>query len=72
LTQSEAPGEVFEMMARADALNDRLRADGMQLAFALSSDGCSLQIELRDLAGNVLRLVSLAEAARIEQRGSVD
>jgi hypothetical protein len=65
LTRSGAPAEVLEMMARVDAFNRRLRDSGTELAFSLSADGCSLRIELRDLAGNLLRLLTPAEAARI-------
>jgi hypothetical protein len=65
LTRSGPPPEVLEQMARADAINNRLRASGRELSFALSADGCSLQIELRDTAGRLLRLLSPAEAIEI-------
>jgi hypothetical protein len=69
LTGSGPPAEVLEQMAHADAINSRLRASGRQLCFALSVDGCSLQIELRDIAGDVLRMLSADEAVEIAQRG---
>jgi hypothetical protein len=72
LTRSGAPAEVLEMMARVDALNRRLRDSGTELAFSLSADGCSLQIELRDRAGNLLRLLTTDEAARICAEQSVE
>jgi hypothetical protein len=53
------------MMAHVDAVNRRLRDSGTELAFSLSADGCSLQIELRDLHGNLLRLLTPAEAAQV-------
>ncbi len=65
LTESGPPAEVLEQMARADAINARLRASGRQLVFALSGDGRSLQIELRDTAGNLLRTLTAAEALDI-------
>jgi hypothetical protein len=65
LTRSGPPAEVLEQMARADAINTRLRESGRELSFALSADGCSLQIELRDTSGNLLRLLSAAEAVEI-------
>lgn len=69
LTESGPPAEVLEQMAQADAINERLRASGRQLSFALSSDGCSLQIELRDTDGNLLRALSAAEAFEIAAGG---
>jgi hypothetical protein len=65
LTSSGPPSVVLEQMARADAINARLRASGRQLVFALSGDGCSLRIELRDTAGNLLRVLSAEEAVDI-------
>jgi hypothetical protein len=65
LLESGPPPEVLEQMAHADTINARLRASGRQIRFALSADGCSLQIELRDTAGNLLRTLSVAEAAAI-------
>ena len=63
LLRAGPPPEVLEQMARADEINTRLRAEGRQLCFALSGDGCSLQIELRDTDGNLLRILSVSEAA---------
>jgi hypothetical protein len=65
LAGSGPPVQVLEQMAHADAINNRLRPSGRQLCFALSADGCSLQIELRDTAGNVLRMLSADEALAI-------
>jgi hypothetical protein len=62
LTRSGPPPEVLEQMARADAINTRLRAAGRELTFSLSADGCSLQIELRDTSGQLLRVLTAAEA----------
>ena len=62
LRQAGPPAEVLEQMARADEINSRLRAEGRQISFALSGDGCSLQIELRDTDGNLLRILSASEA----------
>jgi hypothetical protein len=69
LTGSGPPAEVLDQMARADAINARLRASGRQITFALSDDGCSLQIELRDGAGNLLRILSATEAHEIAAGG---
>ncbi|MCW3034173.1 MAG: hypothetical protein QOK19_1335 [Solirubrobacteraceae bacterium] len=71
LTESGPPATVLEEMARADETNARLREIGCQLVFALSADGCSLQIELRDMDGNLLRLLSATEVERIARRGEV-
>jgi hypothetical protein len=65
LTRSGPPPEVLEQMANADAINSRLRASGRELSFSLSADGCSLQIELRDRHGQLLRVLSPAEAMEI-------
>jgi hypothetical protein len=65
LLESGPPPEVLEQMAHADAINARLRASGRKIAFALSADGCSLRIELRDIAGNLLRTLTVAEAAEL-------
>ncbi len=69
LTECGPPTEVLEQMAHADAINTRLRASGQQLTFALSADGCALQIELRDTSGNLLRTLSAAEALDIAAGG---
>jgi hypothetical protein len=65
LTRSGPPPEVLEQMARADAINSRLRASGRELCFSLSADGCSLQIELRDSSGQLMRVLSPAEAIEL-------
>ena len=65
LLQDGPPAEVLEQMARADEINSRLRAEGRQISFALSGDGCSLQIELRDTGGKLLRILSAAETAEL-------
>ncbi len=65
LVESGPPPEVLDQMARADEINMRLRAAGRQISFELSADGCSLCIELRDTAGNLLRTLSISEAAAI-------
>jgi hypothetical protein len=65
LTRSGPPPEVLEQMANADAINSRLRAIGLELSFSLSADGCSLQIELRDSSGQLVRVLSPAEAVEI-------
>ena len=65
LTRSGPPPEVLEQMARADAINSRLRASGRELCFSLSADGCSLQIELRDRDGQLLRVLTAAEALEL-------
>ena len=65
LTECDPPAAVLEQMAHADAINTRLRATGRQLCFALSRDGCSLQIELCDSSGNLLRILSAEEAIEI-------
>ena len=69
LTAGGPPPEVLDQMARADEINMRLRRSGRELCFELSADGCSLQIELRDSAGRVLRVLSLAEAVDIAEGG---
>lgn len=65
LIEDGPPAAVIEQMARADEINARLRAEGRQISFALSGDGCSLQIELRDIEGNLLRILSAAEAVEL-------
>ncbi len=69
LTHGGPPAELLDQMARADEINMRLRRIGLQIAFAMSSDGRSLQIELRDRAGYVLRTLSLAEAIDLAEGG---
>lgn len=69
LTHGGPPAELLDQMARADAINTRLRRSGREIAFALSADGCSLEIELRDEAGRVLRTLSLSEAIDLAEGG---
>src|SRR4051794_6348498 len=70
LTRGGPPAELLDQMARADEINMRLRQSGREICFVLSADGRSLQIELRDAAGSVLRILSLAEAIELaEGRG---
>lgn len=69
LTHGGPPPELLDQMARADAVNTRLRRSGREIAFALSADGCSLQIELRDENGRVLRTLSLSEAIDVAEGG---
>jgi hypothetical protein len=70
LIEAAPPPELLEQMAHADAINARLRASGRMIAFALSADGASLRIELRDTAGHLLRTLSIAEVAEIAAGGS--
>jgi hypothetical protein len=49
-------------MAHADEINSRLRRSGREICFALSADGGSVQIELRDRHGALLQVLSLSEA----------
>ena len=69
LTHGGPPPELLDQMAHADEINMRLRRRGCQISFELSADGCSLQIELRDRAGSVLRVLSLSEATDIAEGG---
>jgi hypothetical protein len=71
LTRGGPPAELLDQMARADEINMRLRRDGREIAFALSSDGRSLQIELRDHAGCVLRTLSLSETIDLAEGGEL-
>jgi hypothetical protein len=70
LTECGPPAEVLEQMAHTGAINDRLRASGRQLSFVLSGDGCSLQIELCDTSGNLVRILSAEEALEIAGGGA--
>jgi hypothetical protein len=69
LTHGTPPAELLDEMARADEVNTRLRRSGREICFALSADGRSLQIELRDDAGCVLRVLSLSETIDIAEGG---
>jgi len=71
LTHGGPPPELLDQMARADEINMRLRASGRELCFALSGDGGSLEIELRDADGRVLCLLSLSEAIDIAEGGAL-
>jgi hypothetical protein len=71
LTHGAPPPELLDQMARADEVNMRLRRSGREICFTLSRDGCSLQIELRDSAGCVLRLLTISEAIDIADGGDV-
>jgi hypothetical protein len=71
LTHGEPPAELLEQMAHADELNMRLRQSGRELCFALSGDGRSVQIELRDIDGHVLRILSLSEAIELAEGGAL-
>ena len=65
VARSSPPEEVLEQMAQADAINERLGERGYQIGFALSADRSSLQIELRDRAGTLLRILSAEEAIEL-------
>ncbi len=65
VTRSSPPEEVLQQMAHADAINERLRARGYQLSFALSPDSSSLQIALRDSSGATVRMLSPEEAVEL-------
>lgn len=69
LTHGGPPAELLDQMARADEVNARLQRSGLQISFALSSGGESLQIELRDESGRVLRTLSLSEAIDLAEGG---
>jgi hypothetical protein len=71
LTRGGPPAELLDQMARADEINTRLRRSGREIAFALSSDGSSLQIELRDEDGRVIRTLSLSEAIDLAEGGAI-
>jgi hypothetical protein len=71
LTRGGPPAELLDQMARADEINTRLRRSGREIAFALSPDGGSLQIELRDGAGRLMRTLSLSEAIDLAEGGAV-
>jgi hypothetical protein len=72
ITRTDPPEEVLDQMARLAEINSRLRARGYELSFALSADGCALNIELRDGSGRLLRHVSAAEATAIVSETSTD
>ncbi len=65
ITESGPPAEVLDQMARADAINARLREEGREIRFALSADGCSLQIELCEISGQLIRTLTARELAEI-------
>jgi hypothetical protein len=65
LSRSSPPEEVLQQMAHADAINERLRRQGYEIGFALSADATSLQIELRDSTGRLLRVLSAEEAVEL-------
>jgi hypothetical protein len=67
LTHGEPPPELLDQMAHADELNMRLRRSGREICFALSADGRSVQIELRDSDGRVLQILSLSEAIELAE-----
>lgn len=71
LTDGGPPAELLDQMARADEINMRLRSEGREIAFAMSADGRSLQIELRDDAGCVLRTLSLSETIDLAEGGEL-
>lgn len=70
LTSGGPPPELIEQMARADEVNTRLRESGQEICFALSADGRTLAIELRDTRnGGLLRTISLSEAIELAEGG---
>jgi hypothetical protein len=69
LTRGGPPAELLDQMARADEINMRLRRSGHEITFALSADGASLEIELRDEAGRVMRTLTLPEAIDLAEGG---
>ncbi len=65
LPLSGPPAVVLEQMAHADEISARLRDEGRRLCFAVGGDGRSLQIELRDTGGHLLRILSATEAVEL-------
>jgi len=65
----EGPADERAIDLTHDGPPPELRASGRQISFALSADGCSVQIELRDAAGSVIRILSLTEAIEIAEGG---
>jgi len=56
---------VLAQMARADAINERLRERGYRVGFRLEPGAVKLLIELRDSAGTPVRILSAAEAVEL-------
>jgi hypothetical protein len=62
---SSPPQEVFDQMADAAETYERLSAQGRELRFARDADSGRTTIEVRDRGGNVLKLLSPAEALEL-------
>jgi len=65
MTRSRPPEEVLAQMTHADAINARLLDRGFQIRFSPNPEATRLQIELRDAAGTLLRILSAEEAVEI-------
>jgi hypothetical protein len=59
------PPEVFEQIAAAGAIDERLRESGHQLRFSTAAPGERTRIEIHDPEGNAVRTLSTAEALEL-------
>jgi hypothetical protein len=63
------PPEVFDQIAAAGRIHERLRESGQQLRFIAAAPGEPTQIEIHDGEGNVVRTLSTVEAFELAAGG---
>jgi uncharacterized FlaG/YvyC family protein len=66
------PAEVQEQVERASGRYDELRAQGREMHFATDEKSGRLVIEVRDLAGNVIRTLPPSKALDVIAGESLD
>jgi hypothetical protein len=68
---SSPPPEVLAEVDAAAGRADELTRSGRELHFELDEETGRVTIQLRDLAGNVIRIVSPSEALRLASDGEI-
>ena len=69
---SNPPVELHEEIDRAAQRVDELRAQGRELHFAFDKDAGRVQIQVRDLDGNVVRTIPPSEALSVVSGQKLD
>jgi FlaG protein len=66
------PQEVLDAMDAASRAYQALRAQGRELRFAQDADTGRMSIEVRDLDGNLLRMIPPSKLLDVATRGGLD
>lgn len=72
VSRTTPPPEVLEQMAQADLIGRSLREDGREIAFTSAAGERLPAIELCELDGDPIRMITAVEAAEISVGASVE